>query len=169
MKPIVAKRGLLIVMLLIWICGIFAFSSQPYKQQNFKPFLSHYIDEDQVSRFIPAIEIHYSNTNISAKQSPLLFIEYVVRKLAHLLLYAGLAMLLYFVLTRWRIKNQWSVILSLLFVAIIGAMDEWNQGFRIGRNESWVDVGIDLCGGVLGLAAVWIRAIIVMWRNRGSK
>ena len=78
-----------------------------------------------------------------------------IRKLGHLIEYAILAILLWRALrsgTRWQMK------MSILFVAVWGACaifaagDEFHQSFVPSRTPSPVDVMIDICGALVGLA-----------------
>lgn len=86
-------------------------------------------------------------------------IHFLLRKGAHLTEYAILAVLL------WRgfrgphlgvRQSLWPQAASALAVAIVfAATDEWHQSFEASRGPSPVDVLIDSCGAVLGLALRW--------------
>jgi VanZ family protein len=79
----------------------------------------------------------------------------MVRKSAHVCVYAGLALL---VLRALRIRYMAPVLragaLSLAFVVAVASLDETHQGFSIHRTGSMGDVGLDLLGGSLALALV---------------
>jgi VanZ family protein len=78
-------------------------------------------------------------------------------KLAHVLLYAGLAFCLVRALTGGRRHSRlpWAVsALAVLVAGGFGALDEWHQSFVRGRSASLGDVILDLTGAsamVLGL------------------
>jgi VanZ family protein len=85
----------------------------------------------------------------------------VIRKLGHLTEYAILAALL------WRGLRRGTNLrptLSILFVAvwlvcaIFAVGDEFHQSFVPSRTASPIDVMIDICGVLVGLAICWIFA-----------
>ena len=82
-------------------------------------------------------------------------IQFAIRKLGHLTEYAILAMLLWRAL---RSGARWHTKMSILFVAagvgcaLFAATDEFHQSFVPSRTASPVDVVIDICGAVIGLA-----------------
>ena len=93
----------------------------------------------------------------------------VVRKSAHVSVYAGLALL---VLRALRLRYAASVLragaLSLGFVVAIASLDETHQGFSIHRTGSVHDVGLDLLGGSLALALVSIVLLSRSERRRSA-
>jgi VanZ family protein len=56
-------------------------------------------------------------------------------------------------------------LISLAFVFLIASLDEWNQLYRTSRNGSWVDVGIDLVGGLIGILIYFLYC----WRNNKKR
>jgi VanZ family protein len=82
----------------------------------------------------------------------------LVRKAAHLALYAVLALLLYRALGSVRglsVPSRLALVLAV--VATMGCVDEWHQGFVRSRSARVGDVWIDALGGAVGLVAA--RAI----------
>jgi VanZ family protein len=71
--------------------------------------------------------------------------DYVLRKCAHMVEYAVLALLL----RRATGSYAWAVALAVAYAV----SDEFHQTFVRGRHGSPVDVGIDAIGATLGLAA----------------
>jgi VanZ family protein len=93
---------------------------------------------------------------------PSLFhVERIVRKLAHVAVYAVLTLVLYRTL-RPSTENSWhsrSAFISVLGSAAYGASDGVHQLFVPGRHGSVWDWYIDMIGAVLGISAVyfWTR------------
>jgi VanZ family protein len=82
-------------------------------------------------------------------------LDFVVRKIGHMAVFAILALLVWRALagtTAWRRPWAWALALALVYAM----SDEFHQGFVAGRNASAVDVGIDAAGALLALVAVRI-------------
>ncbi|WP_274364305.1 VanZ family protein [Paenibacillus thermotolerans] len=143
---------LFILPVLLWIGIIFYFSSQPYQEQTLIPFLSTRLSEKSVKQSLPDITIHYQTIHIRAKEEPYRFLEFLIRKSAHIFTYATLAFLAAIALLPYKEKWIWKVLIILLFVALIAMLDEWNQSASSGRMGTILDVGVDLTGACIGLA-----------------
>ena len=82
-------------------------------------------------------------------------------KAAHILEYAGLALLVNrsasYYLRRSSSRSQY--LLSWFVVAAIGALDELYQSAVPGRTPDIVDLLADICGGGLAILLIW-------WRHR---
>src|ERR1700736_4562708 len=82
-------------------------------------------------------------------------IQLGIRKLGHLTEYAILAVLLWHALrsgTRWQMKMSILFFIAWIACAIFAASDEFHQSFVPSRTASPVDVMIDICGALIGLA-----------------
>lgn len=91
----------------------------------------------------------------------------LIRKGAHVSVYAGLALL---VLRALRIRYAAPLLragaLSLAFVVAVASLDETHQGFTSHRTGSVGDVGLDLLGGGLALALV---AVVLLSRSERGR
>ena len=88
-------------------------------------------------------------------------IQFGIRKLGHLTEYAILAMLLWRALrsgTGWQMKMSIFFLIAALACAIFAASDEFHQSFVPSRTSSPVDVMIDICGALVGLAICLVFA-----------
>jgi len=79
---------------------------------------------------------------------------------AHLIEFGVLAALLYRALSyRKGLFVQWVVVV--VVTTAYGASDEFHQSFVPGRYPSWLDIGFDTVGAILGssaaLAWIWLR------------
>jgi VanZ family protein len=86
-------------------------------------------------------------------------VHFLIRKGAHLIEYAILAVLLWRGFRMERVgvrRGVWPQAWFALLVAIIfAATDEYHQGYVPSRSSSSADVMIDSCGALLGLALRW--------------
>ena len=97
----------------------------------------------------------------------LIRVEFFVRKAAHVLEYAVLAILLYraFVHTVFQSRRALSAGIVLLSCAAYAASDEFHQSFVPSRTASLRDVLIDVCGATLAVLLYWSIAT----RDRKSR
>ncbi len=87
-------------------------------------------------------------------------IHFVVRKTAHAVEYAVLALLAWLALRpSLRLSLRGNAVLVLVIVAAVGIADEANQARLATRTGSAWDVALDLAGGGLALA------IVFAWRR----
>lgn len=150
---------------IIWMCIIFAFSAQTkeessvvsegfsYRIVNTTGLLFHLnIDEEQLREIAGAI-------------------ERFVRKGAHMVEYAILAILLYVWIGRWQMtrfrKSSAAAVIAILYAG----SDEFHQLFVEGRAGRFSDVLVDGSGVVLGLAFFMLIEHIatVLHRRRKAK
>lgn len=137
--------------MLLWLGVIFMFSSQPYEDQNIQPLLKHHISKDTASRILPDITIHYGPGQIKGKSNPYGFMEFLFRKSAHLFMYGVLGVFAYLGFSKLGFDRWKRPAGAILVVFCAAAADEWNQYYRPNRTGTWLDVGVDLVGGCLGI------------------
>jgi hypothetical protein len=90
-------------------------------------------------------------------------LDFVLRKLGHMTVFGILALLLWHAVARTTSARRpwaWAIALASLYAAT----DEGHQAFVAGRHASAVDVGIDVAGVLLAVAAA---AIVVRTRSSG--
>lgn len=76
------------------------------------------------------------------------------KKGGHMLGYALLASAVYHALSNSRSSIKLQFVLVLCIVALYAASDEFHQRFTPGRSPSFRDVGIDVAGGLIGVAVM---------------
>ena len=94
--------------------------------------------------------------NISEAQ--LASVHFFTRKAAHFIEYAVLAFFAqraFITSMRESLRNQW-VAASLIFVALIAAIDEFHQSLIPARTGSAYDSGIDIAGGLAVVLWCWL-------------
>lgn len=90
----------------------------------------------------------------SIEKSQLKINSTLARKSAHVFLYCALGMFFSFMLYFFNKKNNFVIILTLIFGFIIGSLDEINQSFYKYRGSSFRDVIIDVMGVTIALI-IW--------------
>lgn len=76
--------------------------------------------------------------------------EKVVRKVAHMIEYGILTVLIWSVLFGFRdLSRSYAYILPVVFVALLGIIDEKNQTTVSGRYGSWFDVSVDIAASII--------------------
>lgn len=96
-----------------------------------------------------------------------LLINFIVRKIAHLLEYAALAVPVYLFAESFSISETLSCILSVLFTALYAVSDEIHQYFVEGRSCQIDDVFLDSAGGLI--AVIIIHSIFMGLRRKSKK
>lgn len=93
---------------------------------------------------VPAVKVSSNNAA-----------DFLAHKVAHLLEYAILYLLIYRVLSQGqRGFDKKEIALAILLVSLYGGSDEFHQRFTPGRESRLRDVFIDFLGGILG-AGIW--------------
>ncbi|MDK8183442.1 VanZ family protein [Paenibacillus sp. UMB4589-SE434] len=147
------KRCFLIWLILavVWMGFVFYKSSQTYADQDLRPSFAAFITEETLQKYIPHIEFDYDGQHVTWKQ-PYDFVEYFIRKGAHVAEFALLCFLI--------LKTLYATSLSAISAVAIGGIatflyacsDEWHQSFVPGRTGHFQDVLVDSIGIVLVMA-----------------
>ncbi|MFW7378990.1 MAG: VanZ family protein [Oligoflexus sp.] len=137
---------------LCWMGLIFYLSSQPAKDQDLAPFFAAWVDEQSLLKILPKWKLSYSEDVFEIQHEPFRFVNFLIRKGAHIFSYALLAILWLRFLRTWNLRL--SLALSMAFLASVayGASDEWHQTFVAGRTGAMEDIFIDACGALMGLS-----------------
>lgn len=111
----------------------------------------------KIKRWLPAMlmmVVIFGFSSIAGKEMPNFGTwDLIVKKGAHVLGYALLALLFWYALG--FDKHRWY--LALVLAVLYAISDEFHQSFIPGRHPSWVDaLVIDGCGAVFGLFAGWL-------------
>lgn len=109
----------------------------------------------QTSRFIrPLLEFLFP----AAPEETLLIYHGYIRKAAHFTEYAILAFLAVRALsTPSAVRlHKWRYVLALLLVVAVATIDEFHQSFEISRTGSIIDVILDISGGIVMIATLFL-------------
>jgi VanZ family protein len=93
--------------------------------------------------------------------------DFMLSKLAHLGVYAGLTVLLFLTLEQHMASTRRAWLLAVLVAIGYALTDEWHQTFVPGRQGSLRDVGVD----TLGMAGGYVlgKAVLVLHAATGRK
>ncbi|MFG6114124.1 VanZ family protein [Halobacillus sp. MO56] len=143
---------------ILWMAVIFYSSSQPYQEQDIKPFLSGKLD---LTFLVPILEpihfiYHHSEVSIDALGTEGL-VEFFIRKGAHVTVFLILTLLIYYALTK---TSQLSVSVRLaaawVMTVIYAITDEWHQGLTPNRTPYFGDVILDVTGAIIAVAILFL-------------
>jgi VanZ family protein len=146
-----------------------------YDESKVKPFLKYWLpvliwlgliflgstdlmSAEHTSRIIEPF-LRWLRPDISAEA--IAQVQFFVRKCAHVTEYAVLAMLLWRGLRRGtNLQMKMSIVFISVWLAcgISAVSDEFHQSFVPSRTASPIDVMIDICGALIGLAICWTFA-----------
>jgi len=163
------NRLLLLTGTVFWVIIVFTFSSQPLKEQDIKPKLKQWISSNSAEQLSPNVTFYYHNTLISGRDNPFGFIEFIIRKCAHMFEYGMLAFLVYCCLSFIN-RIRFRVSLVLVFVVVTACFDEWNQSHISERTSTILDVGVDTLGATIAVTMTLMYSVYRRYKvNRNGK
>lgn len=136
---------------------IFRFSAQDSVESG---SLSRMISEKCVSLANALSGFSWSEAKMAGMAE---YFEHPLRKLAHFSEYACMGILVYTLLSQWMNQGRRLYLLTVMWIFLSAAGDEFHQYFVPGRYASVADVLLDTCGGAAGMlfcicgAAIWRR------------
>lgn len=168
MRCFFVKKIIRIAVLVIIGAIIFNFSSQTYEQQSLVPLLERLLPGEPLAGLLAPIEVSYWGTPISIEtKGYYYFLEFFIRKFAHLFLFGCLAAALFYVLLLARPRRVWPVVcLAFAGTALYALLDEYHQLLTGGRTPMLKDVGLDMVGASFALV---ISVFLYKIRNRKEK
>ncbi|MFD2044976.1 VanZ family protein [Ornithinibacillus salinisoli] len=134
-----------------WMLIIFYSSSQPYEDQDMKPMLSNTIDLSFLERYLDWIVFTYHRSEVSVANLGVEgFIEFFIRKGAHVTVFFVLFYLLFLAIRKTTNISKWTtIIVSLLLTIAYASIDEFHQGLTPNRTPYIGDVLLDSFGALL--------------------
>jgi VanZ family protein len=164
------KSNMLIFLffVLLWMLLIFFFSSQPYESQDLKPWLQSVLSFERIPRYLYHIQLKYGGHLISIKTLGLTgFVEFFIRKSAHVTEYAILGVLLFQLLRMIFPRFMGISLISISLCYLYAVTDEFHQSFVADRTPLFADVLLDTGGAALGilLFVILSRMIVFMYRK----
>ncbi len=150
-------------LLLVGACllAIAYFSGQPFAEQDLRPEIRQHTGVVEKVRELPPVRFSYGGQPVDNRRAPADFVQFWLRKGAHVLLYGALGMALAGALggTGFGGRRRW--MLAGVIVVLVATLDEWRQTFVPGRTGRAVDVLVDLAGFVLlaflSRLAMWVK------------
>lgn len=136
-------RMILIVLLIGTFGLIFGFSSQDGKESS---GVSRKVTET-ITKGIKSIQEKPKDE----KEKIISRIEHIIRKIAHFSIYTAVGFLLIGLLSTYKLKNKWRIIITVIIGVLYAVSDEFHQSFSPGRTPMVTDVYIDTLGIILGI------------------
>ena len=149
-----AKRVVYGICVIAVMTVIFLFSSQNYDETMktsdliVKP-IENVIKENTDKTFETEKEEESYFKKVESK------LDVAVRKVAHMTLFAVLALFIYLWLKSFNIDNYNAVMLTLVICGLYAGFDELHQHFVNKRNARLTDMCIDENGAVISMVLVW--------------
>lgn len=98
----------------------------------------------------------FSGSSVAAPSvSPVYNVDFAVHKLAHIIEYSILGVLIYRALKEESISKKEAVIYAIIIAAFYGFTDEFHQSFTPHRTTRLRDVIIDTIGATAGVLTIW--------------
>ena len=145
-------RIILIILLLCTFFIIFGFSSQNGEQSG---GISR-----KVTETILKASSNYNKLEEEEKEIILHRTESIIRKVAHFSIYTVVGFLLMGLLSTYKIKDKWRLIMTIGIGILYAISDEFHQSFSPGRSPKVTDVYIDTLGVIVGaLLVIFIRMV----------
>lgn len=152
-KSRILKILVYVLPVLIWFGVIFILSSQTHQKQDLTSLIKKEISDKTIKEHFSGTTFNYGAQKISLNTSNASsFVEFFIRKFAHLLIYGLLGMLITRLLkelTRWLLG--WNYLISVIICTAYAAIDEYHQSFINGRTATSIDVFLDMIGAMLGI------------------
>ncbi|ERN51814.1 VanZ family protein [Alkalihalophilus marmarensis] len=153
--------------LISWAGMIVYASSQPYADQDVRPMLENF-SLDWVGQLFGFVHFSYAGSEVSVEaRGPAAFIEFFIRKGAHLITFTVLGSLFMWVYHTANIRLPKAIALSLLSVGIFASIDEYRQFLHPDRSGLIEDVILDTVGGILGII-IYIALRRRAFRNKAK-
>lgn len=144
--------------------AVFYSSSQPYSEQDMRPYLSNHFDLEWVHTYFSFINFDYAGKEISVEYlGSAAFIEFFIRKATHFFTFLALGCCTYFALRGSSRKSAQFILSALIMTVLFACSDEFHQLLNGDRTPLYQDVVIDGVGSFIGIVIGHI------WRNRFIK
>ena len=140
------KKYILFILILL---GLFYSSAQTYEEQSLIPTLMIWLPGEPMRGFLSLLQIPYWGTMVSVDERGYhAFIEFLLRKGAHVLTFGALAFAAYIIIRRISVAFVLTVALAIA--------DEYHQSLTGGRTPTIHDVMLDSFGAALVLSIIWL-------------
>lgn len=145
---------------LAFLVLVVSFSNQPFAEQDLRPEIQRHGRFLQLIQKLPPIRISYDGQVVDNRAAPADFVQFWLRKGAHLVLYGALGLTLASALGATGLKGavRWPAAGFLLL--LVASLDEWGQLSVPGRTGRVLDVLADLIGFFLFAAGAGLCSLV---------
>ncbi len=130
------KRVILLVILILYAAMIFIFSHQSDVAS-------------QASSNVVTGALSEVVTDVSTNEYDFNFLSYIVRKIAHIIIYAGFSLILFLNIREYKKDLKLVSLLTVLGTFLYACTDEFHQTFIKGRTGQFSDVLLDTASGLI--------------------
>ena len=146
-----------LVWVVLWMAVIFLFSAQTSQRSK-----------ELSGAVMEQLTIQQTDMFSTEEETPEQeFLHTLIRKGAHLAEYAVLSMLVAYALWALDLPAKAKWLLPVAVASLYAVTDEVHQYFVPGRACRLVDVGIDTCGAIFGMAS--FAALVWLWQKIGKR
>ncbi|MCM1064908.1 MAG: VanZ family protein [Eubacterium sp.] len=160
-RKVMISTGAGILLAVLYVI-IFNFSAQDAEQSG---SLSRIISEKWVEMINTLANRQWSQ---AVMEEWIVYFEHPIRKLAHFTEYACMGVLVYVLWSQWLERGKRLYLLTIAWVALSAAADEFHQRFVPGRSGNLADVCLDTCGGAAGMLFCVLVWKIFLKNRHGS-
>ena len=159
-RKLIWKRWILGVLIVLNLVAIFAFSAQPAEK-------SDHTSNKLSGAVIESVNKDFEKLPPRKQESLIVKLAAPLRKVAHMLEFGVLGILIFLFLLTWRGRVPERYLITLAFVLVYAATDEWHQLFVPGRGGLITDVLIDFAGAFIG-CSVTLLIVLSSRSKRGA-
>jgi len=139
------KKSIFFIIILI---VLFYSSGQTYEEQSLIPDLKRLFPNEPLKGFLSIFQIPYWGTTISVEERGYhAFIEFLLRKGAHVFIFGALATAIYYAFRKFT--------LAFILTVGIAGIDEYHQSLTGGRTPTIHDVMLDSFGAAMALIIIY--------------
>lgn len=140
------KKYIVFILILL---ALFYSSAQTYEEQTLIPDLMRWLPGEPFRGLLSLFQIPYWGTIVSVEERGYhAFIEFLLRKGAHIVTFGALAFAAYIMFRRIGV--------SFIITVVLAITDEYHQSLTGGRTPTIQDVMLDSFGAAVALSIIWI-------------
>lgn len=153
-----------LIVLIILLSILFFSSGQTYEQQSLIPTLEKWLPSEPFESSLSNLHIPYWGTTISVEERGYYhFVEFLLRKSAHFVIFGVLAVAIYLILP----KHVFRMLTATWITVLLAIADEYHQSLTGGRTPALQDVILDAAGAVTFL--IILRLIMLVKPKKKKK
>lgn len=140
------KKYLFFILILL---VLFYSSGQTYEEQSLIPDLKRYLPNEPLKGILSIFQIPYWGITVSVEERGYhAFIEFLLRKGAHVFIFGALAAAVYYAIRKFT--------LALIITVALAFIDEFHQSLTGGRTPTIHDVMLDSFGAAVALLFIFL-------------
>jgi len=134
-----------LIVLIIVLSILFISSGQTYEQQSLIPTLEKWLPSEPFESALAKLQVPYWGKTISVEERGYYhFVEFLLRKSAHFVIFGILAVAIYLTLP----KHTFRMLTATWITILLAFADEYHQSLTGGRTPAMQDVILDAAGAV---------------------